>query len=326
MTFEAIRSECDELGMGPLIWQLLVEVAARVSRRYPPDPYNHGEPWSEEAHRDLALEVSLERLLAENQLEYVLSAAGEHPGEGREDALARLLAFQVRRVLNHRRNVTVIDRLHSRIKTLVSSEDFSTTAHGGDVAVSRPGADAVAVLALNEDELRRGVHLIDSIPRLPSRPDGKRESKVYSAADLAELVGRLVGDFGAVLLSDIRRILEIALTAWLPTLLQGHEEDYELLASPDTELERTLMNSLITSFAPTLESVQRIVLLGKSQGMSDADLAQRLGRSRPWIADRKVEVLTRVQEELMDHLPDVLHDEAARQLLDAVTALEEMDV
>jgi hypothetical protein len=286
--------------MGPLLWQLLVDVAARVSRRYPPEPYNHGERWSDEAHRDLALEVSLERLLAENQLEYVLASADEHPAEDREDALARLLAFQVRRVLNHRRTVTVVDRLHSRIKSLIDSEDFSATSHGTDVAVSQPAASPGTVRALTTDELRRGVQLIDSIPRLPSRPDGSRESKVYTATQLSELVGRLVGAFGAVLLSDIRRILEVALTAWLPTLLRGSEEDFNSRPSPDTELERTLMNDLITSLAPTLDPVQRIVLLGKSQGMSDVELAQSVGRSRPWIADRKAEVLKRVQEELID--------------------------
>jgi hypothetical protein len=59
--------------------------------------------------------------------------------------------------------------------------------------------------------------------------------------------------------------------------------------------------------------------------MSDVELAQSVGRSRPWIADRKAEVLKRVQEELIDELADSLHDEAVRQLLDVVTALEEME-
>jgi hypothetical protein len=325
MTYEAIRAECDELGMGPLLWQRLVEVAARVARRYPPDPYNHGEPWSEEAHRDLALEVSLERLLAENQLEYVLATAAEHPPEEREDALARLLAFQVRRVLNHRRTITVVDRLHSRVKSLVGSDEFDTARSGGDLAVSLPEAGAAAPRVLAEQELHQGVQLIASIPRLPSRPDAERESKVYTAADLRELVGRLVAAFGTILLSDIRRILEITLTAWLPTVLRDHEEDSDSRASPDTELERTLMNQLVASLARAFDPMHRAVLLGKSQGISDGDLARRFDRSRPWIADRKTEVLARVQTELIENVPDVLHDEAVRQLLDAVTALEEVD-
>jgi hypothetical protein len=125
------------------------------------------------------------------------------------------------------------------------------------------------------------------------------------------------------LLSDIRRILEFALTAWLPTVLRDHEEDSSSFAAPGDESERALMNDLIDSLAAALDPVHRVVLLEKSQGTSDDDIARRVGRSRPWIADRKSEVLARVQVELIDQLPDLLHDEAVRELLDALAALEE---
>jgi hypothetical protein len=310
--------------MGPLLWQLLVEVSARIARKYPPDLYNHGEPWSEEGHRDLALEVALERLLDENQLDYVLTIAGEHsPGE-RDDALARLLAFQVKRVLNHRRSVTVVDRLHTRVRSLVRSDEFRTAPSAGDTAVSRAEDPGVA-RRLTPDEIRHGVDLISGIPRLPSKPDALRESKVYKASDLEELLNRLVDAFGSILLGDVRRILEITLTAWLPTNLRDSEEDSAPHASPELELERRLMNESITTLAPALEPVQRVVLIGKSQGISDGDLAQQLGRSRPWVADRKTEALALVQRDLIDQLPELLHDEAVRNLLDAVALLEEGD-
>ena len=90
----------------------------RVARKYPANAYNNGEGWSDEAFRDLAMEVTLERLLGENQLAYVLDLATD------EDSLGRLLAFQIRRGLAHRRSITVVDRSLKRIKDLVEGGDL----------------------------------------------------------------------------------------------------------------------------------------------------------------------------------------------------------
>jgi hypothetical protein len=324
VSYAAIHAECDELRIGPLLWELLIEVCERISRRYPPDPYNHGELWTEESHRDLALEVALERLLKENQLDYVLAIADEAPASQQDDTLARLLAFQVRRVLNHRRSITVVDRLLARIRSFADSEPFTTIQVGSDIAVSI-ATDPSGARALTESELRHGVQIIDSIARLPSLPSADRESKVYNAADLHELVQRLVETFGAVLWADLRRILEILLTAWLPTVLQDDEEHHAAQASPELELDRSQMSELITTLAHDLDPVHQMVLIGKSQGISDGELADRVGRSRPWIADRKAEVLVRVQDELIAELPEALHDEAVRELLDALAGLQEAD-
>ena len=324
MTFDAIRVEYEQVGIGPLLWELLVDVAGRVARRYPPALYNHGEGWTEEAHRDLALEVATERLLGEGQLEYVLALAEESPADKRDDALAGLLGFQVKRVLSHRRRITVVDRLHTRLLTLIRSDEFTTSAAGGDTVISRTESDSGA-RPLTEEDVRRGSALIGDIPRIPSRPNAERESKVYTTANLEELVARLVDAFGSVQLSDVRRILELTLTAWVPTLLVPDEEDSASTASPELEMERTRMNALIDSLASSMDAVERQVLAGKSQGMSDGALAERLGRSRPWVADRKVEVLQRVQDELVADLPELLHDEAVRGLLDALADLQEAE-
>lgn len=325
MRYEAIRDEYRRLQIGSLLWELLVEVTARVARKYSPPLYNHGEPWTEEAIRDLALEVALERLLNEGQLEYVFTLANEHPAEERDDALARLLGFQIKRVLSHRRRTTVVDRLHARVRSLVSSDEFQTAAVVGDTVISRTEATPEA-RPLSDGELRRGSDLIADIPRIPSRVNAERESKVYTAANLGQLVTRLVDGFGSILLGDVRRILEMTLTAWVPTILVTHEEHSASATTLDLELDRTRMNELIDSLAPSLDPVLRQVLAAKSQGISDSALAQRLGRSRPWIADRKGEVLQRVQRELIAELPEPLHDEAVRRLLDALSELQEAEL
>jgi hypothetical protein len=85
------------------------------------------------------------------------------------------------------------------------------------------------------------------------------------------------------------------------------------------------MQALIATLVAALDPIHRVVLIGKSQGIADGQLAQRVGRSRPWLADRKAQVLARVQTELVEQLPDALHDEAIRQLLEACAAREEAE-
>ena len=274
MTYQDLLDECKRDGIGSRFWNLLLEVASRVARRYPPEVYNNGEQWSVEAIHDLAQDVALDRLLHENQLEYVLSLAAD------EDSLSRLLAFQVRRVLYHRRSITVVDRLSTRIRQFDLAADFQLTDLGSDQFLS-PLDGGREPASLSEAEFRRGSMLIEPIPRLVSNPNAERESKVYSRSDLAELVRVLVHEFNGISLLDVRRILEITLTAWLPTILRDHEEEYVELSTPEFEAQRAEMRTTINGFVTDLSSVHRVVLLGKAQGLSDGELASRLDRSRP---------------------------------------------
>ena len=85
------------------------------------------------------------------------------------------------------------------------------------------------------------------------------------------------------------------------------------------------MKALIGNFVTDLGSDHRAVLLGKAQGLADSDLATQMGRSRPWIADRKREVLAMVDSQVMSRLPSALHSEAAWLLVDESAALEAQD-
>lgn len=318
MSYQDLLEECKRDGIGPRFWNLLVAVAGRVARRYPPEVYNNGEQWSAEAIDDLAQDVALDRLLHENQLDYVLGLATD------EDSLSRLLAFQVRRVLFHRRSKTVVDRLLTRIRQFDLAADFQLTDLGSDQFLS-PVAGGRKPASLSEAELRRGSMLINPIPRIASTLNAERESKVYSGSDLVKLVRVLVLEFNGISLLDVRRILEITLTAWLPTILRDHEEDHVELSTPEFEAQRSEMRTVVNDFVTDLSSVHRVVLLGKAQGLSDGELASRLDRSRPWLADRKHEVLEMVEHNVISELPSALHAEAARLLLDEAAALESQD-
>lgn len=318
MTYQDLVDECQREGIGTLFWSLLIEVAGRVARPYPPNVYNDGQPWSEEAIRDLALDVALQRLLDEHQLEFVLAKATDN------DSLSRLLAFQVRRVLSRRRSTTVVDRLVSRVRQLVSEPEYQLIEVGSDSFISLPDGDREPG-ELSEAEIHQGSRLIDSIPRLTSYPSAERESKVYTGSDLRELVQVLVTAFNGISIRDLRRILETTLTAWLPTILRGYEEDHVDASTPDFELQRTEMRRMVSAFAADLDSSYRIVLIGKAHGVSDGDLALRLGRSRPWLADRKREVLDMVERRIVSQLPPDLHSEATLRLIDELEELESPD-
>lgn len=316
MSFDELRRECHRHGIGPLFWELLLAVCGRVARKYPPATFNDGEEWSEESLRDLAQEVTLQRLLAQNQLEYVLDLATD------EDSLARLLAFQVRRVLAHRRSTTVVDRLLRRSDKEFEVDTFEVVQLGSDRFVRVRGM-ARDPRAITDAEIRRAVALIGHVPRIPSNPSGARESKVYSGENLRLLLKELLDEFGGILISDLRRVLEIALTAWLPTVLRESEDHYHARSTPGTELSRTTMPTLIDNVIAQLDDAHRVVLLGKSQDISDGELARRMGRSRPWIADRKTEVLAIVERQLVAELPEELHGEATRALLEELARLDD---
>lgn len=144
---------------------------------------------------------------------------------------------------------------------------------------------------------------------------------MYGSDALEEVVTRLVARFGGISLSDMRRILENLLTAWLPTILREGEEDHASNSTPELELQRHLMKGLVGDLVQVIDATQREVLIGKSRGASDGDLATQLGRSRPWIADRKSEVLALVEGRLVNQLPTELHTEAVELLLDELGQL-----
>jgi hypothetical protein len=311
-----LRAEYESDGIGPQLWELLVNICTRVAHKYPPQVYNDGSAWSNEAARELAQEVTLERLLGENQLDYVFDVAGD------EDELARLLAHQVRRVLSRRRVVTVVDRLSDRVRSLSAPGRFEIVRFGRDDLLVPPGG-AVEFRSLTAAEIRRGAQSIEAVPRLRGSLDGQRESMVYRSDDLARLVDILFADLGSIALRDLRTILETTLTAWLPTILRDGEVDRVSLAGPELELERSRMAELTAALAHDIDPTQRAVLLGKSRGMSDGALAGELGRSRPWVADRKAEALAVMEQRLLGELPEELHAEATRMLIDELARIGE---
>ena len=145
---------------------------------------------------------------------------------------------------------------------------------------------------------------------------------VYRTSDLRTLLELVLEDVGAISESDFAKILELLLTSWLPTFLEDDEQlldrDSEL-EGPVEMLEKSEMSSVIETFAESLSEAEQQILLSKSQGVPDAEIAGSLGRSRPWVAQRKQRVLDRVGNELMRELEGREQTEAMETLLTAIS-------
>ena len=117
-SFADLHREYEVETIGGQIWDLLVEITKSVARRYPPDVYNRGEKW-EGSYEDLAQDVAVDLLLAENQIHYIFDIARE------VEDVRRLLVRQVKRALYRRRTTTVVDRLLVRTRRIASDPPFT---------------------------------------------------------------------------------------------------------------------------------------------------------------------------------------------------------
>ena len=316
MTYEDLVAEFESpQRIGPNIWNLLVQIAGRVCRGYPPHVYADDSQWNQASIEDLAQSVALERLIDESQLDYIFMRSSVDPGRGL-GTVEGLLAVQVQRTLAHRRTPSVVDRLIRRIKQLLQShpDEFGAREIGVDMWIYRPPEPAPR--ALPPSDRHRGIWRIADIPRIPSNPRGERESKVYGAPQLTEVVRQLCDEYSGLYLSDVRRILEELLTAWLPEILYDSEADSPSSGSQPSNLEVTEMTAELQGLLERLTDSQVAVMIGKSNGLSDTRLAGDLSCSRPTIIKYRRECTETVSRFLVDEVEERHHSLATEILLE----------
>ena len=208
----------------------------------------------------------------------------------------RLLTLQVKRTLSRRRQATVLDTLLSRIRRLGREPPLRVETLGSRLWILSEHFKGELV-DLEPSTVTRLAASVRHIRQMVADQRASRASMVYRTSDLQTLLGLVLEDVGAISERDLARILELLLTSWFPTFLQDDEQlldrDSEL-DGPVELLERSEMRSVIETFAASLSEAEQQILLSKSQGVPDADIAGSLSRSRPWVAQRKQLVLDRV--------------------------------
>ena len=313
ISFGDLRREHETETIGPLIWALTVELAGMVGRRYRPVQYNRGTTWDEASVEELAQETAVDLLIGEGQIDYIFTVTDS------TEEVRRLLTRNVKRALWRRRSATVVDRLMERIRRTASQPPFSLQSEAGQrwiTLADQPGTPR----ALNDAELRAAAAAAHRIPRLIEREDSERASMVYAPGALSELLLAVIDVTGGVLESDLARMFRILLAAWLPASLVTVESDDLAdttagVRPADDGIDLQDMETAMRDLVESMTVDDLTVLVCKTQGLSDQAVAERLGRSRPWVAGRKEAVLGRA-DTAFARVPESLYDEAAARLLE----------
>lgn len=314
ISFDDLRREHETETIGPLIWALTVELAGMVGRRYRPVQYNRGAAaWDEASVEELAQETAVDLLIGEGQIDYIFTVA-----DTTED-VRRLLTRNVKRALWRRRSATVVDRLMERVRRAASQPPFSLQSEAGQRWITL-AEQPRAPRTLNDAELRAAAAAAHRVPRLIEREDAERASMVYAPGALRELLHAVIGVTDGVFESDLAGILRILLTAWLPASLVSVEGDDLADTTSGVQptgdgIDRQDMETAMRDLVESMTVDDLTVLVCKTQGLSDRAVAERLGRSRPWVAGRKDAVLGRA-DATFARVPQPLHDEAAARLLE----------
>lgn len=281
-----LASEAAEQRIGS---RWLAEVRAAcvdVTRRFDPAVYAAVErAWTASEVDDLAQEVVLEQLIRQGQLDYILDVS-QSSGD-----VQRLLRHRVRRQLVARRRRTVIDRLLVRIAAILDEPAFEQLAQ---VAPARfkPAGSAYDLAAPSESDLNRAAAAVRLLPTSDS--GGDRAPAVYRAEVLRHFVDLCFEHSGTGLsIRDFDEILRLVLTSWYPLLLDL-DEGQDSLVEPSEPEPR--WEELVQHLMRALPDVDRLALHLNLSGASDAQLAHRLGVSRPTAASRRMAAFARLRE------------------------------
>lgn len=292
LQLDALRAEAEVAHIGRLWLDEIRQACVETSRRFDPAVYGVAEAtWSAGEVDDLVQDVTVEQLLRQGQLNYILDVA-----EAITD-VRRLLRHQVRRALVRRRRRTVVDRLITRLSSLLTTEyeqipgitPLRYRPRGSDLTPEQP----------TDAQLRRASAAVRLLPM--SSAAGDRAPTVFKSEVLARAAATSFEHAESSLsLADFDRILSDALTSWIPLVLELNEDvEVDATDDPGPGLEQTAVTIIAG-----LETEHRLVLRTKLSGASDAELASVLGVSRPTAAKRKAESFAALRRSWQEHAPD----------------------
>jgi len=312
MTFEELKEEYEKSGIGEKIYSLLLEMCSLVARKYPKDVYNNRNPWDKDSFMELRQEVVLERLIEEEQIHYIFGRAENL------DQIRALLTRQIRFTLAARREITPVDRLITRVKAHASRGDIESEIKSRKYVFRAKGSGADAV-PLNDRQIIECVNLLRPIPVIYTRLDTSRETMIYSPTNLLTALNLLFGHIGAVSEGDLREILKNLLTPWLRTILESDMEEHVYAIDPTAQPQiQEIIFQEARSFIGQLSDEEKVVLVHKSQEISDDSIAKTIGVSRPTVAKIKEIVLEKVKSQFLNEIEVDDMDFAMRVLIDEI--------
>ncbi len=292
---DLLVAEAASQRIGVLWLDELRTACIEVTRRFDPAVYAVAERvWSVGEIDELMQDVTVEQLLDQGQLDYILDVSRSI------DDVRRLLRFRVRRELARRRRRTVVDRLLARLTDVLGGDPYEQVPESAP-ARYRPVGTEVGIDSPAEEGLRRAAAAVRLLPT--SQASGERASPVFQSDVLAQVAAQCFRATNSSLsIDDFGRILREALTSWLPEFLELDEgRDWPAeQAGTDIELE-----DIVSSLMAQVSEEDQIVLLAKLSGVSDTELASELDVSRPTAAKRKIEAFDKLRELMASEAGDI---------------------
>lgn len=301
MKFADLRREYESEVLGELIFGIVVELAGQICHRYPEAIYNDGLAWDEQSVSDLAQDVALHQLLDGGQIDYIFAE------EKSVQSVRRLLTRLIKRALHKRRTVTPVDRLVKRIEKLADTGRIERVP--GPVSVYRAVGSIAVWKPLTQQQVYAAVHAAVGVPVLYSRKNVSRETQIFGTPSLERVLEAFFSACPAIADMELRRILEILLTPWVPTILVPFDELFDTVDAPMTETDIAELENNVSSWVDGLSDQECLVFYYRSRELRDDDAAEHLGRSRATVINIRTRVLASAST-LLSAMDERLYKEA----------------
>jgi hypothetical protein len=261
--------------------KVILDKCRQIARRYPEAIYNNSLSWDEGSFGDLASEVYLNKIKGEEQDSYIMAQAKSH------SAIEGMLVEQIRRVLKARAGRGPVERLIKRVRDIASGGNIKSQEISGTRWYSASEMLEPGTLSLPKDVLRTAARKASRHPILPSNPEGQRETMLYQKEDLIEVVKDILGVVDPISEADLRGVFDILLTPWLPVSLSLDGGLSVTLTDVDNSQVLIESESGLQELIASMKIRTLKVMVFKSQGLTDDQIAQRLNISRPTVIKEK---------------------------------------
>ena len=316
MTFEELKAEYEKSIIGEKIYALLTELSAVVAKKFPNLKFNNGSPWNAESIAELCQEIATEQLLGENQIHYIFREANNL------DSVRALFVKQIKRGLNRRGFKSPVDRLITRVKSHAKNGEIEAVIQTKSPKYSF-SARGVTVVAppISERQIIDCANLLRQVPIIYTRLDTSRETMIFSPENLLKALGLIFGQIGSVSEPDLHKIFENLLTPWTQTILYLDEEDYDTTKNPTAQgQERGAVFDEVRRFVNSLSNEEKIVLVHKSNDISDESVASIIKKSRPTVAKIKADSFHKVKNKFLSEVDLSNHEFAMHALIDELSS------
>src|SRR5262249_52686509 len=142
----------------------------------------------------------------------------------------------------------------------------------------------------------------NAVPKIYTSPD-ERNPKVYTDEGLKTLLRVFLSEFAEpVRRTELQELFELLLTPWITSVLGLDEavgEEHPELTPEEEVLVMSVAGRITTSWSET----DTIVFRYKLGNLPDAQLAERLGVSRPTAANSKKALFDGLRDDLRDLEP-----------------------